>query len=150
MKTILAAIDFSEITDAVVAEAARLAQCHNGRVVLVAVAEPPVVATEYAPFIENLADMSAAAEKALARRLGEAQRQVASQGLECIVAPHDGAPVQHIVNEAKNHAADYIVMGSHGHTALHDLLVGSTTHGVLLRASCPVVILPPKHRKIER
>jgi nucleotide-binding universal stress UspA family protein len=34
------------------------------------------------------------------------------------------------------------VMGSHGHTALYDLLVGSTTHGVLMRAICPVVIIP--------
>jgi len=36
------------------------------------------------------------------------------------------------------------VMGSHGHTALYDLLLGSTTHGVLFRAPCPVVIVPPK------
>ena len=33
---------------------------------------------------------------------------------------------------------------------LYDLLVGSTTHGVLLRAPCPVVIVPPKDRKSEK
>jgi nucleotide-binding universal stress UspA family protein len=33
-------------------------------------------------------------------------------------------------------------MGSHGHTALYDLLVGSTTHQVLRKAKCPVVIVP--------
>jgi nucleotide-binding universal stress UspA family protein len=36
------------------------------------------------------------------------------------------------------------VMGSHGHTAFYDLLVGSTTHAVLKRAKCPVVIVPPR------
>jgi nucleotide-binding universal stress UspA family protein len=39
------------------------------------------------------------------------------------------------------------VMGSHGHTALYDLLVGSTTHGVLMRAQCPVVIVPSAKQK---
>jgi len=34
------------------------------------------------------------------------------------------------------------VVGSHGHGAFYDLLVGSTTHGLLLRASCPVLIVP--------
>jgi Zn-dependent M28 family amino/carboxypeptidase len=43
---------------------------------------------------------------------------------------------------AEKHDADFIVMGSHGHTAFYDLLVGSTTHGVLMRSKCPVVIVP--------
>jgi nucleotide-binding universal stress UspA family protein len=38
-------------------------------------------------------------------------------------------------------------MGSHGHTAFYDLLVGSTTHGVLMRANCPVVIVPPEKKR---
>ena len=60
----------------------------------------------------------------------------------------NGPPVRSILDHAKQVGADYLVMGSHGHTALYDLLVGSTTHGVLLRASCPVVITPgPKTAK---
>jgi nucleotide-binding universal stress UspA family protein len=56
--------------------------------------------------------------------------------------------VRSILDHAKQVSADYLVMGSHGHTALYDLLVGSTTHGVLLRAPCPVVITPsPKAAK---
>jgi nucleotide-binding universal stress UspA family protein len=42
-------------------------------------------------------------------------------------------------------------MGSHGHTAFYDLLVGSTTQGVLKKAPCPVLIVPAekaKRRKI--
>jgi len=30
-------------------------------------------------------------------------------------------------------------MGTHGHGAIYDLLVGSTTHGVLEKAPCPVL-----------
>ena len=49
--------------------------------------------------------------------------------------------------EAVTCGADYIVMGSHGHTPLYDLLVGTTTHGVLKNARCPVVIVPARPKK---
>ena len=54
-----------------------------------------------------------------------------------------GSAVSAIVAKASEIDATYIVMGSHGHTALYDLLVGSTTHGVLKSSPCPVVIVPP-------
>jgi nucleotide-binding universal stress UspA family protein len=53
-----------------------------------------------------------------------------------------GPPIPHILAEAERTDADYIIMGSHGHTALYDLLVGSTTHGILRKARCPVVVIP--------
>ncbi len=43
----------------------------------------------------------------------------------------NGAAVSGILETADRLKADYIVMGSHGHTALYDLLVGSTTHACL-------------------
>ena len=49
---------------------------------------------------------------------------------------------ENVIEQANTCDPDYIVMGSHGHTAFYDLLVGSTTHGVLMRAKCPVVIVP--------
>ena len=50
--------------------------------------------------------------------------------------------IPHILKTAEEQRADFIVMGSHGHTAFYDFLVGSTTHGVLKSAPCPVVVLP--------
>ena len=42
--------------------------------------------------------------------------------------------------------AELIVLGSHGHGAVHDQLVGSTSMRAIHHASCPVVILPdPRH-----
>jgi nucleotide-binding universal stress UspA family protein len=38
--------------------------------------------------------------------------------------------------------ADFIVMGSHGHGALYNLLIGGTASGVIQKAPCPVVIVP--------
>jgi nucleotide-binding universal stress UspA family protein len=33
-------------------------------------------------------------------------------------------------------------MGSHGHGALYNLLVGGTASGVIQKSPCPVVIVP--------
>ncbi len=52
-----------------------------------------------------------------------------------------------ILEAARICEADYIVMGSHGHNAFYDLLVGTTTHGVMRKAPCPVVIVPTAKNK---
>lgn len=147
MQTILAPVDFSDATDAIVAEAVKLARALNGRVVLLSVIQPPVITSEYAPIMENMAEITAAGEKAAVKHLARLQAQLQSQSVPSEIVQLNGAPVAHIVEQAKKFSADFIVMGSHGHTAFYDLLVGSTTHGVLLRATCPVVIIPASKTK---
>lgn len=65
-----------------------------------------------------------------------------AEGLETHPLERYGAPAECIVAEARRISADYIVMGSHGHTALYDALVGSITGWVLKHAPCPVVVVP--------
>ena len=57
-----------------------------------------------------------------------------------------GHPVSSILAKAAATKAAYIVLGSHGHGAVYDLIVGSTTHGVLRRARCPVLVVPIRGR----
>jgi len=147
MKTILAPIDFSKVSDAVVHEATALARAMDGRVVLLAVVQPPVVVTEYAMMIDNAGEIMAAGERNAARQLEKIEDQVKAEFVRVESIQVVGAPVANIVDQAEKCEADYIVMGSHGHTAFYDLLVGSTTHGVLMRARCPVVIVPSAQEK---
>ncbi|WP_350275598.1 universal stress protein [Kribbella sp. HUAS MG21] len=42
--------------------------------------------------------------------------------------------------------AELLVLGSHGHGAFHDALVGSTSLHVIRHAPCPVVLLPDPRR----
>jgi nucleotide-binding universal stress UspA family protein len=156
MKTILTPIDFSTVSDAVVKEAATLARALDGRVVLLTVVQPPVTIAEYAPMLESIAEITAAGEKNAARQLAKLEEKLKADFVSAETVQAVGAPIAHILEQAEKCDADYIVMGSHGHTALYDLLVGSTTHGVLMRAKCPVVIVPAvnvatrKNRKEER
>jgi nucleotide-binding universal stress UspA family protein len=100
--------------------------------------------------MENYAAIALEIEKAADRRLQELQKSFRIAGVATRIVRLTGAPVTQILAQARVHRADFIVMGSHGHTAFYDLLVGSTTHGVLLRAPCPVVIVPSATRKTVR
>jgi nucleotide-binding universal stress UspA family protein len=144
MKTILAPVDSSPASHDVVTAATALAQAVGGRLVLLTVVQPPVFTAEYSVMMDNIAEITAIGERAAANHLAKLQETVAGSGLPVETVQQSGSPVTHIVEQADKYHADYIVMGSHGHTAFYDLLVGSTTHGVMKRARCPVVIVPPR------
>lgn len=143
MKTILTPVDFSSATPAVVAAAASLAQSLEARVVLLSVIQPPITAPEYV-LVADAAEITAAGERSAARNLEQLQQQLEDKGLTAETVQFVGSPVAHIVEQAIRQKADYILMGSHGHTTLYDLLIGSTTQGVLKHAHCPVIILPAR------
>jgi nucleotide-binding universal stress UspA family protein len=51
-----------------------------------------------------------------------------------------GDPAQEIVSHAAAHGFDVIVLGTHGHTALANLVMGSVAMKVLAASSVPVLI----------
>lgn len=56
-----------------------------------------------------------------------------------VLAVATGVPVNHIIEYARDHEIDLIVMGTHGRSTLERMWIGSVTQGVLRRATCPVV-----------
>jgi len=144
MKTILVPVDLSEACPPVCDAACDLARLMDARLLLLHVVQPPpVMVTEiYALDAGQAEEMLAAAEDAGVNRLRELAARCVKRGVEAETVHRIGLPVVEILSRAKK--ADYIVMGSHGHGAMYDLLVGSTTRGVLKKAPCPVVIVPEK------
>jgi nucleotide-binding universal stress UspA family protein len=49
-----------------------------------------------------------------------------------------GKPAEEILRVAREESVDLIVMGTHGRTGLHHILLGSTAETVLHTAPCPV------------
>ncbi len=56
--------------------------------------------------------------------------------------PVSGAPGTMLSNLAKSKEYDLIVMGSHGHSDISGLFLGSVTHKVLNTIYCPVLVVP--------
>ncbi|MBL9187608.1 MAG: universal stress protein [Opitutaceae bacterium] len=150
MKTLLVPVDFSRATEVVVAQAVDLAQAVSARVVLLHIILPPVIVAEYGALLGSIDEIRIAGEKAAAVKLERLQQQCERRGVKTETRQFTGAVVPLITDQAKALSADLIVIGSHGHTALYDLFVGSTTHGVLRRAPCPVLVVPPAKRTPAR
>lgn len=140
--TILTPIDFSGASDDVVKAASELAGILGAKIVLLHVVQPPVVTSDFGVGLENVQELMVISEKTATKNLDRQTARLAKKGLQVEGIVTTGSPIASIIKEADRVGARYIVMGSHGHTAFYDLLVGSTTQGVLKRAKCPVVVLP--------
>jgi nucleotide-binding universal stress UspA family protein len=53
-----------------------------------------------------------------------------------------GVDLDAILEECKKLETDLIVVGTHGHGALYNLLIGSMTADILKKAFCPVLVVP--------
>lgn len=142
MKTFLVPVDFSKVTDAVVSAACELVKSTRGKLVILHVLPPPVVVDVYGLGQEMLADTVAASQEITTRKLKSLAVACGKRKIPVRAMQEPGAPVREILSTAKRLGADYIVIGTHGHGAAYDLIVGSTTTGVLRKARCPVLVVP--------
>lgn len=125
-KKIICAVDFSASSDAVVHYAASMHCCDAELIVLSVV---PRGERENGMLRKQLHEFS---------RYSDILSE--NKALALFTLEH-GEPAAAILNYAKEHHVDMIILGSHGTTAIARLLVGSTAEAVLRHAACPVVIL---------
>ena len=149
MKTLLVSVDFSDATRAVLATAVDLASTPGAKLFLHHCLVPPMVTTEYGIGLEMMQESLALAEKTALHQLQHIEDELTALGLDVTSCLTRGGPSSDIVNKAAKLRADAIILGSHGHTAFFDLLVGSTTHSVIKNARCPVIIVPRKLDKMR-
>ncbi|MEO5959716.1 MAG: universal stress protein [Opitutaceae bacterium] len=150
MKTVLAPIDFSLVSERVIGEATVIARAIGARLVLLHVVQLPAVVGTGVTETELPKGFCLQAEKDASIRLADLQRQLRSDGVTAHVIHEVGRPGEKIVAQAERLEADYLVLGSHGHGAFYDLIVGSTTTRVLKEARCIVAIVPPAETKSRR
>ncbi|MGA8516240.1 MAG: universal stress protein [Burkholderiaceae bacterium] len=69
------------------------------------------------------------------------QKEAATQGVKATAITGHGAVAESIINAAKKHRCDLIVMASHGRKGISRVLLGSETMDVLTHSHIPVLIL---------
>ncbi|WP_180754357.1 universal stress protein [Hymenobacter sp. DG01] len=130
--TILCPIDFSAATEAVVKYSAALAAGTGAELRLLHVLEPEPRATN-AP--HNDVELA----QGLARHREAALRA----GAQVTTVVISGNAAREIVEEARRHPADIIVIGAHGQTGLTRFLMGSTAETVVRTAPCVTLLVKP-------
>lgn len=144
MSRILAAIDFSDVSQRVLEAAVLTAKTRGVGLVLLHAAAPTPAFVGYEVGPECERDAIADHLRAEHRQLQEMAAWCTGQGVATTALLVAGNSAEKIVQEAEQLDAQMIVMGTHGHGAVYHLIVGSVTEGVLKKTTCPVLVIPDR------
>ena len=142
--TILVPIDFSPITDRVCEVAAEAARARGAKVLLlhVALPDPDFVGFEAGPDVVR--DQVAAEFRHEHRLLERLAKRLQSEQVEAASRLVQGPTVQTILDQAEANQVDLIVMATHGHGVMYQMLVGSVSEGVLRKTTRPILMVPAR------
>ena len=160
MKRILVPIDFSDVTPRVIGVAQQLAKAFDAEIHLIHVRELSATAAPGAlgyglAGMPELAPISGVpvpmfdpmpqtmpVDENQKSKLAQWQKEIAQGGLKVTLHEPTGTVAEEILLQADSLSADLIVMGTHGHGAMYNLLVGGVTKGVLKHSARPVLLVP--------
>jgi nucleotide-binding universal stress UspA family protein len=137
MKTLVSLVDFSDVTPKVLDYTQKLATAFECDVTLVHVVPMGPVVVDFAPppsstddFMNRQRDLTALRDELTAR------------GVNATAQLFEGPILDTVITQLKRLEPDLVVMGSHGHGALYNLLIGGATEGIIRMARWPVMVVP--------
>jgi nucleotide-binding universal stress UspA family protein len=133
---VLAAVDHSEVSERVLAAARDLALLSKGQVWVIHLREREV--------IPRMGQVPAESESDAEAEVTAAVDELTAAGVTAHGVIRDtvfGSAAREIIDDAREHQADVIVMGSRGRGDLAGLVLGSTAHKVIHLADQPVLVV---------
>lgn len=141
---ILLAIDSSELSEVVVSEVERR-PWPPGTVVYVLTVIDLLALTSAVGYLEPFIKSENDAAKALTKSVSE---RLDGRGLQTVAIAVEGYPGTSIVEEAEKCGADFVFVGSHGHSGFVRFLLGSIAKAVVQNAPCSVEIV--RHPRADK
>ena len=148
LKKVLVATDFSEPSGAALAYGRELAHNFGAQLVVLHVTESMITAG-MAPeaYIGFDVDAQRQLESWNLAQLEGLLDDTARRELRAKTVLLKGTPAVAIVDYAREHAVDLIVLGTHGRGAVAHLLMGSVAERVVRTAPCPVLTVRHPERE---
>ena len=139
---ILVAIDESELNNKILEAALNIATSNESLVTLVNVNKENVTTgLTYVPedYLEEALDQL---EVQSMEKLEKAKsRLIPGDGISIEMVPLKGDPAHQILEYAKEHEQELIIMGSRGLSGIKEITLGSVSHKVTQLSKCPVLII---------
>jgi len=148
---ILVPTDFSKHSQNALTYAAAFAEKFGAELYLLHVVQDlalfiPDAVTVAPPVTPPVDQLTAAVRGALDKVIAEYQLRRLTVHAEV----REGTPFYEIIRFARDQNIDLIVMGTHGHTGLAHVLMGSVTEKVVRKAPCPVLtVRHPEHEFVH-
>jgi len=145
MKTIIAALDFSNSTPGVLEMAGGIAKAYGAALHLLHVMEPEPTYTAYGFTPDEFPVIHAFQEEAKKRaqaKLEEAAASVRHLVPDVTVKVSEGNPLPAVLEYIREAGGDMVVLGTHGHGVVASLLLGSVAEGLVRKAAVPTLVVP--------
>lgn len=145
MKKILAAIDFSNATTGVTTAAIDLAKAFGAELHLLHVIEPQPTYTAYGftpdefPAIQTF---HTEARNRAKKTLDTTAAEITKKGITPVTHLVDGSPLIELEKKIKEIDADFAILGSHGHSVIGSLFLGSVAEGMVRKSIVPTLVIP--------
>ena len=148
LKNVLVATDFSEASDAALTYGRDLARSYGATLHVLHITESVLVRFSIEAPIAYLPELQTQIDDAARRRIDAlvTDQDRATIGARAVVITSPGTD-EAIVQYAKDHRIDLIVMGTHGRRALSHMLMGSVAERVVRTAPCPVLTVRHPERE---
>jgi nucleotide-binding universal stress UspA family protein len=141
--TIPVAIDFSPVTENVLATIERMAGTFPVEVWLVHVSPPDPAFVGYETGPDVVRSQVATEHRQRHQQLHQLADRLRAHQVGATALLLQGPTVETIVADTKRLGAELIVLGSHGHGAVYNMLVGSVAEGIVRASTVPVLLVPP-------
>ena len=142
--SILAAIDFSDEYSEIIEQAIAQSKAFSEKLYLIHVENPDATFVSEGVPPQYIAGVTNEKLKVDKKHLDELVENLKAKGVEADYFLEQGITASKIVEKAKLLQVKMVVIGSHGHGMLMDLIKGSTHEGVLHKANCQVLVIPVK------
>lgn len=140
----LVPIDFSSATSKVMKAIEKHVPKKGTSLLLLHAAEPDPAFVGFEAGPEVVREQVAGEFKREHRDIQNLSEALRKKNYNCQGLLIQGPTVKTILETAKRHKVDMIIMGTHGRSAMFQILVGSVSEGVLHHAKCPVLLIPMK------
>jgi nucleotide-binding universal stress UspA family protein len=158
---ILVAIDFSDGFETILSEAKKWTHFTHAKLWLIHVLESQLNVTGFCPDVgfmgegmavdvfaansqaeQNMRDTAASQLREKRYQLQELAEKLQSNSETVIPLLLEGPVSKTILKEASKHEVSMIIVGSHGHGPVRQLLMGSVSEAVLRKSPVPVLVVP--------
>ncbi len=137
---ILLGTDFSKSSSHALGYAIVMAKRFSSEILLVHVVQPPpALVTGFASSGFDMVDGSAGIIRQAQDRMGGLIEEIAHNGIPVTAYCREGLPFDELLTVASEKSVDLIILGTHGHTGLSHVFLGSVAEKVVRQARCPVL-----------
>lgn len=142
IKNILGLLDFSPISDQVILKAGELSKLYDAKCWLIHVAAPDPYFVGYEIGPQYIRDAKASRLRKEHDMLQSYKKTLQETGIDCEVLLIQGQINSTITSEIKKLQIDLVILGSHGHGRLYDVIVGSVCEYMLRNSKIPMLVIP--------